>query len=113
MSEPDSKPAPEPAPEAIPAPQAVRMAAVHLAGVQALRPGQRELELRFSAAGLQIFRLDTRAPVGTLPWSEIRTVGLPRRLSARPGPPGSRSPPRAAQLASPFPGSAPDRSGIT
>jgi hypothetical protein len=63
------------------------MSAVHLGGVQALAPGQRELELRISSAGVQIYRVDTAHSVGTLPWSEIRRVRLPARLRLRPGPP--------------------------
>jgi hypothetical protein len=70
-----------------PGPDAVRLSAVHLGGVQGLSPGQRDLELRFSGAGVHIHRLDTRAPVGTLPWSEVSSVRLPRRLSLRRGAP--------------------------
>jgi hypothetical protein len=57
--------------------------AVHLDGVRALTAGERDLELRISGAGLQIYRLDTRQAVGTLPWSAVRSVQLPRRLSLR------------------------------
>ena len=78
---------PAPAP---PGPDAVRVFAVHLGGVRALDAGQRDLELRISAVGVQIYRLDTRAQVGTLPWSEIRSFQLPRRLSLRGGPPRIR-----------------------
>jgi hypothetical protein len=63
------------------------MSAVHLGGVQALAPGQRELELRISSAGVQIYRIDIQQTVGTVPWSEIRAVRLPARLRLRPGPP--------------------------
>lgn len=66
------------------------MFAVHLGGVRALDAGQRDLELRVSAAGVQIYRLDTHAQVGALPWSEIRSFQLPRRLSLRRGPPRIR-----------------------
>jgi hypothetical protein len=79
-----SSPGPEPAP---PAPDAVRMSAVHLGGIQGLTPGQRDLELRFSSAGVQIHRQDTHQPVGTLAWSDIRSVRLPRRRSLRRRPP--------------------------
>lgn len=79
-----SSPGPEPVP---PVPDAVRMSAVHLSGVQALAPGQRDLELRFAGNGLQIHRLDTRQAVGTLAWSEVRSVRLPGRLSLRRRPP--------------------------
>jgi hypothetical protein len=74
--------APVPAP-----PDAVRLSAVHLGGVQALAPGQRELELRISSAGVQIYRVDINQSVGTLRWIDIRAVRLPARLRLRPGPP--------------------------
>ncbi len=70
-----------------PTPDAVRLSAIHLGGVPGLSPGQRDLELRFSAAGLQIIRLDTPDQVGTLPWTDIRAVRLPARVRLRPGPP--------------------------
>jgi hypothetical protein len=63
------------------------MSAVHVDGVRALTAGERDLELRISGAGLQIYRLDTHQAVGTLPWTEVRSVGLPRRLSLRRRPP--------------------------
>jgi hypothetical protein len=79
-----SRQAPQPV---TPAPDAVRMSAVHLGGVHALAPGQRELELRISSAGVQIYRVDIDQSVGTLAWTDIRTVRLPARLRLRPGPP--------------------------
>ena len=63
------------------------MSAVHVDGVRALTAGERDLELRISGAGLQIYRLDTHQAVGTLPWTEVRSVQLPRRLSFRRRPP--------------------------
>jgi hypothetical protein len=63
------------------------MSAVHLGGVQGLAPGQRELELRISSAGVQIYRVDVAQSLGTLPWSEIRAVDLPSRLGLRRRPP--------------------------
>lgn len=77
--------APDPEPD--PAPEAIRVSAVHLAGVRALSPGQGDLELRFSDVGLQVLRRDTREPVGTMPWSEVSSVVLPRRVSLRWGAP--------------------------
>jgi hypothetical protein len=55
--------------------------------VQALARGQRELELRISSAGVQIYRVDINQSVGTLRWIDIRAVRLPARLRLRPGPP--------------------------
>jgi hypothetical protein len=63
------------------------MSAVHLDGVRALATGERDLELRISGAGVQIYRLTTQETVGALPWTEIRSVSLPRRLSLRRRPP--------------------------
>lgn len=80
MSPPGFAPVPPP-------PDAVRLSAVHLGGVQALAPGQRELELRISSAGVQIYRVDINQSVGTLRWIDIRAVRLPARLRLRPGPP--------------------------
>jgi hypothetical protein len=59
------------------------MSAVHLAGVQGLAAERQHLELRFSSAGLQIYRVDLHQPVGTLAWGEIRAVRLPRRVTLR------------------------------
>jgi predicted component of type VI protein secretion system len=63
------------------------MSAVHLAGVQGLAAGLPDLELRISSAGVQIYRLDLHQTAGTLAWSEIRAVRLPRRLALRRRPP--------------------------
>jgi hypothetical protein len=57
------------------------MSAVHVDGVRALTAGERDLELRISGAGLQIYRLDTHQAVGTLPWTEVQTTSGRARFS--------------------------------
>ncbi len=65
---------------------ALRVAAVHLGGIEALRAGERDLELRISSAGLDVLKRSSGAPIGRLEWGEIETVDLPRgRRGLRPG----------------------------
>jgi hypothetical protein len=64
--------APEPTPEAL------RLSAVHLAGIKSLRVGEDGIELRFSAAGVDLLRRPGGAGIGRLKWSEIRAVELPQ-----------------------------------
>lgn len=62
-----------------PAPvEAVRVPAVHLHGIDALADGERDLELRFSPAGLDVLKRSSGAAIGRLSWQEIRAVELPR-----------------------------------
>ena len=66
--------------------QALRLAAVHLGGIETVRPGDRDIELRLSAAGLDVLRRSSGAAIGRLEWHEIQTVDLPRaRRGLRPG----------------------------
>lgn len=58
---------------------AVRIAAVHVSGLEAVRAGERDLELRFSPAGLDVLKRSSGAPIGRLRWDQIRAVELPRR----------------------------------
>ncbi|MGH2915242.1 MAG: hypothetical protein ACRDMX_09660, partial [Solirubrobacteraceae bacterium] len=62
-----------------PAAEAVRLPAVHIGGLEALRSGERDLELRFSNAGLDVLKRSSGAPIGRLGWEEIEGVQLPRR----------------------------------
>jgi hypothetical protein len=57
---------------------ALRVAAVHLGGIEALRAGERDLELRISSAGLDVLKRSSGAPIGRLEWSEIQAVDLSR-----------------------------------
>jgi hypothetical protein len=66
--------------------QALRVAAVHLGGIETVRPGQRDLELRFSDAGLDVLNSTSGATIGRLEWDEIEALELPRsRRRLRPG----------------------------
>lgn len=65
-------------PPASPDADALRVAAVHLSGIEALRAGERDLELRISSAGLDVLKRSSGAPIGRLQWEEIETVELPR-----------------------------------
>ncbi len=78
--EPDEVEAePEPAPEPEPALSAIRVAAIHLGGIETLREGARHIELRFSDAGLDV--IDTRGgeSIGRLKWAEIAGLELPHQ----------------------------------
>jgi len=67
-------------------PQALRMAAVHLGGIETVRQGQRDLELRFSDAGLDVLNSTSGATIGRLEWDEIEALELPQsRRRLRPG----------------------------
>jgi hypothetical protein len=81
---PYEPPAAEPEPpeaEAEPAREAVRIAAVHSGGIESLRAGEPDIELRFSDAGLDVLKRSTGAAIGRLDWTEIDSIELlpPRR----------------------------------
>ncbi len=83
-AEPAAEPAPHP--PAAPASEALRLAAVHLSGIESLRNGETDLELRFSEAGLDLIKASSGAAIGRLEWSEIRSVEVsPSRRALRPG----------------------------
>ncbi len=58
-------------------PQALRVSAVHLNGIETLRPGDRDIELRLSAAGLDVLKRSSGAAIGRLEWSEIEEAEVP------------------------------------
>jgi hypothetical protein len=58
-------------------PHALRLSAVHLSGIETLYQGDDDLELRLSAAGLDVLKRSSGAAIGRLEWSEIETVALP------------------------------------
>ena len=70
-----------PARAAEPETGALRVAAVHVSGIESLRRGESDLELRFSAAGLDVLKASSGAAIGRLTWSEIENVSFakPRR----------------------------------
>ncbi|HEY6523117.1 MAG TPA: hypothetical protein VIY10_05060 [Solirubrobacteraceae bacterium] len=66
--------------------QAVRLSAVHVSGIESLRNGESDLELRFSDAGLDLLKASSGAAIGRLLWSEIHSVDVPSpRRGLRPG----------------------------
>ncbi len=58
-------------------PQALRLSAVHISGIETLRKGDRDLELRLSDAGLDVLKRSTGAAIGRLEWREIESVDVP------------------------------------
>ena len=49
--------------------QALRLSAVHVSGIESLRNGESDLELRFSDAGLDLLKASSGAAIGRLLWS--------------------------------------------
>ena len=69
-----------------PGPRAVRLAAVHLGGIESLATGESDLELRFSDAGLDVLKGSSGVGIGRLAWGEIRSVSFsPGRRGLRAG----------------------------
>ena len=67
-------------------PQALRLGAVHVSGIESLRNGESDLELRFSDAGLDLLKASSGAAIGRLLWSEIHGVEVAgSRRGLRPG----------------------------
>ena len=81
--------------------QAVRLSAVHVSGIESLRNGESDLELRFSDAGLDLLKASSGAAIGRLLWSEIHSVDV-REPTAGPAA-------GAARTGAPCPG--PERPG--
>lgn len=71
---------------------ALRLAAVHIEGIESLRAGERDIELRLSPGGLDVLTRSSGAIVGHLDWSSMLSVDLPRRRR------GLRSRRRAQEL---------------
>jgi hypothetical protein len=66
--------------------QALRLSAVHVSGIESLRNGESDLELRFSDAGLDLLKASSGAAIGRLLWSEIHGVEVTSsRKGLRPG----------------------------
>lgn len=51
---------------------------MHLGGIESLRRGEDDLELRFSAAGLDVLKASSGGAIGRLGWSEIEGVSFAR-----------------------------------
>jgi hypothetical protein len=83
---PATEVAPEPDAEPGPPLQALRLSAVHVSGIESLRNGESDLELRFADAGLDLLKASSGAAIGRLLWSEIHDVEVARpRRGLRPG----------------------------
>jgi hypothetical protein len=66
--------------------QALRLPAVHMTGIESLRNGESDLELRFSEAGLDLLKASSGAAIGRLLWSEIHSIDVAgSRRVLRPG----------------------------
>jgi hypothetical protein len=68
---------------ASPSVDALRIPAVHLEGIESLRAGERDIELRFSDEGLDVLKASSGATIGRLRWQEIVKVELPRLRRGR------------------------------
>ena len=67
-------------------PQALRLSAVHVSGIESLRNGESDLELRFSDSGLDLLKASSGAAIGRLLWSDIHSVEVANsRRGLRPG----------------------------
>jgi hypothetical protein len=58
-------------------PEAIRVRAVHVGGIEGLGRHEGTLELRFSGAGLDILSADNDDVLGRLSWAEIQGLDLP------------------------------------
>jgi hypothetical protein len=79
VHEPAAEPEPAPEPPADGAagqPQALRIPAVHTSGIETLKQGDKDLELRLSDAGLDVLRQSTGVAIGRLDWAEITNVEI-------------------------------------
>jgi hypothetical protein len=59
-----------------PVPEAVRVLAVHVRGIETLRAGDRDLELRFANTGVDVLVRSTGASIGRLAWEEIESIEM-------------------------------------
>jgi hypothetical protein len=74
---------PTPPSSAITEPQALRIGAVHLSGIETLKAGDSDIELRLSDAGLDVLKRSTGGAIGRLEWQEIEGVELPESKRGR------------------------------
>ena len=71
-------PGPEPAARDVDTPGALRVEAVHMGGIDSLRVGERDLEIRLSTEGIDVLKRSSGAAIGHLLWNEIDEVQTPR-----------------------------------
>jgi hypothetical protein len=57
--------------------EALRVPAVHVTGIEAIKAGDRDIELRFTADSLDVLKRSSGAPIGRVHWSEITSLELP------------------------------------
>jgi hypothetical protein len=79
---PKTAPPEEVPPEEVPppsVPEALRVAATHLGGIDGVRDGARNLELRFTEVGLDVVDTSGGEPIGRLTWDDITEIELPRQ----------------------------------
>jgi hypothetical protein len=55
---------------------ALRLSAIHVSGIDSLRNGESDLELRFSEVGLDLIKASSGAAIGRLLWAEIHDVDV-------------------------------------
>jgi hypothetical protein len=59
-----------------PTPAALRIAAVHTGGIETLKAGDKDLELRLSGAGLDVIRRSSGVAIGRLDWTEVTAIEI-------------------------------------
>ena len=55
---------------------ALRIAAVHASGIESLRPGDKDIELRLWDAGLDVIKQSSGIAIGRLNWAEVTEIEL-------------------------------------
>jgi hypothetical protein len=63
--------------------------AVHVSGIETLKPGDEDIELRLADAGIDVRKPSAAETIGRLRWNEVRSVAVQR---PRRGLPGRRRP---------------------
>lgn len=67
--------------------EALRVGAVHVSGIESLRAGERDIELRFSPDSIDVLKRSSGVGLGRVRWIEITNIELPpprRGLRRRP-----------------------------
>jgi hypothetical protein len=59
--------------------------AVHVFGIETLKPGDGDLELRLADAGIDVRKPSTSETIGRLRWDEVRSVAVQRPRRGLPG----------------------------
>ena len=82
---PDPQPAvPEPAPAIVPPePAALRVPVIHRGGIDSIKNGDKDIELRLSGAGLDVLKRSSGAALGRLDWTIITGIEVAQPKSGR------------------------------